>query len=65
MGKTKTGAITVALKECLEREKRLLDKESLARHLYEIGQSCAVLMGPGPSSTEHGDLLYDEWGLPK
>ncbi|MCY3853520.1 MAG: type II toxin-antitoxin system VapB family antitoxin [Gammaproteobacteria bacterium] len=65
IGETKTGAITIALKDRLEREKRLANKETLARHLYEIGRSCAELMGPGPSSTEHGDLLYDEKGLPK
>ena len=65
IGETKTGAITIALKECLEREKKLANRETLARHLCEIGQSCAALMGPGSSSTEHGDLLYDEKGLPK
>lgn len=65
IGETKTGAITIALKDRLEREKRLANKEALARHLCEIGRSCAALMGPGPSSTEHGDFLYDEMGLPK
>ena len=65
IGGTKTGAITVALKERLEREKKLANRETLARHLCEIGQSCAELMGSGPSSTEHGDFLYDETGLPK
>lgn len=65
IGETKTGAVTIALKESLEREKRLANRETLARHLCEIGRSCAALMGPGPSSTEHGDFLYDEMGLPK
>lgn len=65
IGETKTGAVTVALRERLEREKKLAQKESLAQRLYEIGQNCAALMGPGPSSTEHGDFLYDERGLPK
>ena len=65
IGETKTGAITVALKERLEREKKLANRETLARHLCEIGRSCAKLMEPGPSSTEHGDFLYDEEGLPK
>ena len=64
-GETKTGAITIALKERLERKKRLANKKSLARHLYEIGKSCAARVGSGPSSTEHGDFLYDERGLPK
>ena len=64
-GETMTGAITVALRERLEREKRERSAETLARELRAIGQRCAKLMGPGPSAIEHGDLLYDEHGLPK
>lgn len=65
MGETKTGAITVALKERLERERRLHDRESLLRNIRAIRKRCASLTGQGPSATEHGDLLYDEQGLPK
>ncbi len=64
-GETMTGAITVALRERLEREKRARSAEALARELHAIGQRCASLLGPGPSAIEHGDLLYDEQGLPK
>ncbi len=64
-GETKTGAITVALRECLEREKRARDKEALIRDLRAIAESCAENLGPGPSAVEHGDFLYDEHGLPK
>ena len=64
-GETMTGAITVALRERLAREKRRRDADSLARELHAIGQRCASLLGPGPSAVEHGDLLYDEHGLPK
>ncbi len=64
-GETMTGAITVALRERLAREKRWHDAAVLARELHAIGQRCAKLLGPGPSSVEHGDLLYDERGLPK
>ncbi len=64
-GETMTGAITVALSERLEREKRERDKEALLRDVRAIAERCAALMGPGPSSTEIGDLLYDERGLPK
>ena len=64
-GETMTGAITVALRERLEREKRARSAEALARELHSIGQRCASLLGPGPSAIEHGDLLYDEQGLPK
>ena len=30
-----------------------------------VAWRCAKLLGPGPSSVEHGDLLYDERGLRK
>jgi len=64
-GETMTGAITVALSERLEREKRERDKEALLRDVRAIAERCAALMEPGPSSTEIGDFLYDERGLPK
>ncbi len=64
-GETKTGAITVALRERLERAKRARDKEALIRDLRAIAESCAEHLGPGPSAVEHGDFLYDEQGLPK
>ena len=57
-GETVTGAITVALRERLEREKRV-------KELHAIGQHCASLLRDGPSAVEHGDFLYDENGLPK
>ena len=63
-GETVTGAINVALRERLEREKRLRNADALARELHAIGQRCAARMGPGPS-VDHGELLYDERGLPK
>ncbi|MDE0081124.1 MAG: type II toxin-antitoxin system VapB family antitoxin [Gammaproteobacteria bacterium] len=64
-GETKTGAITVALRERLAREQRRRSAEARAGELRAIAERCASLMGPGPSAVEHGDLLYDERGLPK
>ena len=64
-GETMTGAITVALEERLERESRERSVEARVRELHEIGQRCARLLRDGPSAIEHGDLLYDERGLPK
>ncbi len=63
-GDTLTGAITAALRERLERERQLRRADTLARELHAIGQHCAGLLRPGPSAVEHGDLLYDERGLP-
>ena len=64
-GETMTGAITVALRERLEREKRERSLEARVQELRAIAERCAKLLGPGPSSVEHGDVLYDERGLPK
>ena len=64
-GETMTGAITVALRERLEREKRVRIVETRVQEMRAIAERCAKLMGPGPSAVEHGDMLYDERGLPK
>ncbi len=64
-GETMTGAITVALKERLEREKRERGTEARVQRLLAIGQRCASTLGDGPSAVQHGDFLYDERGLPK
>ena len=64
-GETMTGAITVALRERLEREKRRRDVDSRIEELIAIGRRCSRLMGPGPSAAKHGDMLYDEQGLPR
>ena len=64
-GETMTGAISVALRERLAREKKERDKEALLRDVRAIAERCAARLGPGPSAVEHGDFLYDERGLPK
>ena len=64
-GETMTGAITVALKERLEREKSERSTEARVERLLAIGRRCASMLGDGPSAVEHGAFLYDERGLPK
>ena len=64
-GETKTGAITVALRERLEREQRERSVEVRTEELLAIGRRCAATLRDGPSAEEHGDFLYDERGLPK
>ncbi|MCY3646126.1 MAG: type II toxin-antitoxin system VapB family antitoxin [Chloroflexi bacterium] len=63
-GETKTRAITVALRERLERERH--EREELTRELLEIGRNAAQFFrGSGLTSTNIGDFLYDEDGLPR
>ena len=64
-GESVTGAVTVALRERLARGRRQRDVRVRADELLAIGERCAKLLGPGPSAAEHGDLLYDERGLPR
>ncbi len=64
-GETMTGAITVALKERLEREKRERSVETRLQKMRAISERVAKSLRDGPSAVEHGDFLYDERGLPK
>ena len=64
-GESMTGAVTVALRDRLAREKRVRKAAKPAARLHAVGQRRAAQTGPGPSAIEHGDYLYDERGLPK
>ena len=64
-GESMTGAITTALRERLERERHASSVEARAKKIRAIAERCARKLKPGPSAVEHGDLLYDERGLPK
>lgn len=64
-GETMSGAIAVALRERLARERRRRSVQARARKLRASAERCAKLMGPGPSAVAHGNTLYDERGLPK
>ena len=63
-GETKTGAITIALRERLDREIRVRDSARRLREMRTIADRCAAFLGPGVAAVGHGDLLYDERGLP-
>ena len=63
-GETMTGAITVALCERLDRERRVCDAARRLREMRAIADRCARLLRPGPSAVEHAVVLYDERGLP-
>lgn len=64
-GDTKTGAITHALRDRLERERRRRGVEARADEMRAIGRRCASRLAAGPSAIEHGDWLYDEHGPPR
>jgi len=63
-GESMTEAVTESLRE---RLKRVEDKHAarLSDRLLEIGRDCAAHLREPYRSADHGDLLYDEKGLPK
>jgi antitoxin VapB len=63
-GESLTAAITQALRERLDRVRQERG-EGLAGRLIEIGRDCAPRLREPFRSTPHGDLLYDELGLPR
>ena len=65
-GETVTTAVTIALKERLERQRLAVMQEKRMNRLRRIAERTAPLMKGLPPSTEIGDLIYDtETGLPR
>jgi antitoxin VapB len=63
-GESVTAAVTQAVRERLEHIKRARGA-SLADRLLEIGKECAAHIEEPFRSADHGDLLYDDRGLPR
>jgi antitoxin VapB len=63
-GESMTVAVSEAIRERLERV-RGTSKKSRVERILEIGRDCAAHLKEPFKSVDHGDLLYDEKGLPK
>ncbi|HVN63205.1 MAG TPA: type II toxin-antitoxin system VapB family antitoxin [Candidatus Binataceae bacterium] len=63
-GETMTAAVSKAVRERLERERHTRGA-SLADRLVSIGRDCATHLKEPYRTIDHGDLLYDERGLPR
>jgi antitoxin VapB len=63
-GESMTTAVTRAVRERLERVSQRRKKNKLER-ILKIAKECAPLWKEPFRSVDHGDLLYDEKGLPK
>ena len=63
-GKSMTAAITVAVRERLDRI-RSEQGAGLADRLLQIGKDCAKHLKEPYRSANHDELLYDERGLPR
>jgi antitoxin VapB len=62
-GESMSSAVTLAVRE---RRDRVLAERSggLAERMLEIGRDCAARLPAQVRSIDHGELLYDENGLP-
>jgi antitoxin VapB len=63
-GESMTTAVTIALRERLNRV-RQQKSLGLADRLLAIGKDCAVRLKEPFRSADHGEILYDERGLPR
>ena len=63
-GESMTAAVTIAVRERLDRVRRE-QGTSLADRLVAIGQDCAKRLREPYRSADHGELLYDDRGLPR
>jgi len=63
-GESMTAAVTEAVRERLERLSQN-HRKNLAERLMKIAKECGPLWKEPFRSIDHGDLLYDEKGLPK
>jgi antitoxin VapB len=63
-GENMTAAVDQAVRERLDRV-RAVKGSGLAERLLKIGRDCGPRWKEPFRSADHGDLLYDEKGLPK
>jgi antitoxin VapB len=63
-GESMTAAITEAVRERLDRVRKERGN-GLADQLIRIGKDCAAHLQEPFRSIEHGELLYNEKGLPR
>ncbi len=63
-GESMTAAVDKAVRERLERV-RETKNGTLAERLLKIGRECAAHLKEPYRSIDHGEMLYDEKGLPK
>jgi antitoxin VapB len=63
-GESLTTAVTEAVRERLDRVRRERGGD-LAERLLEIGRDCAAHLKEPYRTIDHGEMLYDDRGLPK
>ena len=64
-GESLTTAVTEALRQRLERERAAARGPELAERLLALGRDCAERLDDQTRLIDHGELLYDDAGLPR
>jgi Uncharacterized protein conserved in bacteria len=64
-GESMTGAVTEAVRERLERIRQAEGRQGMAERIHAIAADMRARLPDDFFDIEHGDLLYDENGLPK
>lgn len=64
-GQSQTSALEDAVRRRLEELEDEDDREARIERIMAIGRRTAAAMDPELKKVPHGDLLYDELGLPK
>ncbi len=63
-GKNMTTVVIDALRTQLKQYQNPNNPEQHFEELMAIGKRCANHLQHHSTATEHGNLLYDEWGMP-
>jgi antitoxin VapB len=64
-GENMSTAVTIAVRERLERIRKERNRETFIAEAMEIARDCARRMGKPGRALDVDELLYDERGLPK
>ncbi len=64
-GKSMTAVVIDSLRLQLEQLKRHQDEETRLEELMAIGERCAAHIHQTTTAVQHGDILYNEVGMPE
>ncbi len=64
-GRSMTAVVLDALRQQRDRLQLQQQKDARVQELMSIAHRCAVRIKQPVAAQQHGDLLYDEQGLPK
>jgi len=64
-GRSMTAVVLDALRQQREQVQRQQQKQARAQELMTIAQRCAAHIQQPVTALEHGDMLYDDRGLPR